>query len=202
MDIKKAERNARKEEIRAISERSAELDDMKSKWLQEDIARSKARAEDEKYRREVQWARQQARNDATKREREKFREERRLREESKAVHKHVRDHEWNFQQEQESLDVQAWAKIQELRKREHDRRLVRAALNVEKPLEDPYAELTYRETNRRKKNWDSYQKRLHQDENEMEKMKQWYTDKSLDRTDHKREAIREIYSRPHVTRKY
>lgn len=40
---------------------------MKSKWLQEDIARSKARAEDEKYRREVQWARQDARKAATQR---------------------------------------------------------------------------------------------------------------------------------------
>jgi len=197
MEKRREERESRRDEIRSLTARSEELDEMKRKWQQEDIERSKARAEDEKYRREVQWARQDTRKDATRREREKYREERRIRDETLLVHQHVRDHEWDFQQKQEPVDVQQWAKVQEMRKHEHDRKLVKAALNVEVHAEDPYAETVFRETSRRKKNWDSYNKRLHEDENEMEKMKKWYTEKSFDRADAKREAVRETHlSRP------
>jgi len=197
---RRLERAARREEIRAVSARSQEMVDIKKKWMEEDLKREKANADDERYRREVQWARQDAKKAAVRRERERYREERRLREDAQVVSHHVRDAEWEFQQNQEGVDNDEWTKAQEKRKKDYDRKLLKASLNVdsEDSGELTQADLLLRDSTRRTKNWDHRQRRVYQDETEMEKMKKWYTEKSLDRADFKREAIKAA----HQGRKY
>jgi hypothetical protein len=47
------------------------------------------------------------------------------------VKEHLRERNWQVKQEQEAFDVQQWAKVQERRKKQTDRAVIKAALNVD-----------------------------------------------------------------------
>jgi len=183
---RREERELRREDRRALAKRQDEMRELKLKWELEDKARSVARAEEENYRRGQEWRRQESKLAAVKRERETFREERRLREEEKAVHHHIRDREWEIQQDQQAFDAKEWAKVQEKKKKKEDRAIIKAALGVDKHDTDPYAESVYRETERRKKNWDGYKRRLGESELQFDELKKWYTNRSLERAERTR----------------
>eukprot|EP01126_Amoeba_proteus_P024931 TRINITY_DN2498_c0_g1_i2.p1 TRINITY_DN2498_c0_g1~~TRINITY_DN2498_c0_g1_i2.p1 ORF type:complete len:251 (-),score=67.48 TRINITY_DN2498_c0_g1_i2:48-800(-) len=184
------ERELRKEERRALTVRQDELFEMKKRWEEEDKRRSKARSEDENYRRDQEWSRRERQLGVLKRERQQWREDRSLREEERAVREHIRNRSWQMKQDQESFDVREWAKVQERRKGEKDRALIRAALShLPSDGADPYTEQLYRETERRKKNWDGYKKRLNDSEDQFDELKKWYTERSLERAERTRGVV-------------
>eukprot|EP01127_Copromyxa_protea_P003327 TRINITY_DN13158_c0_g1_i1.p1 TRINITY_DN13158_c0_g1~~TRINITY_DN13158_c0_g1_i1.p1 ORF type:complete len:299 (+),score=99.25 TRINITY_DN13158_c0_g1_i1:22-897(+) len=183
LEKKKLERELRREDIRAMTQRHEEMAELKARWEMEDKARAIARAEEEVYRRGQEWSRRDSQLSAIRRERERYREERRLREEEHAVQEHIRAREWQMKQEQDAFDHREWAKVQERRKKKEDRAVIKAALGVDTHASDPYAEAMFRETERRRKNWDGYKRRLEDSEHQFEDLKKWYTNRSLDRAE-------------------
>lgn len=114
---------------------------------------------------------------------------------------HIREREWKMKQDQEALDAKEWAKKQEDRKKQQDRASRKAAIGgyesynsgltfcaLHSDQEDPYADMLFRETDRRRKNWEGHKRRLGASEQQYEEMKKWYAERDLDRLERSHRA--------------
>lgn len=50
--------------------------------------------------------------------------------------------------------------------------------------------MVFRETDRRRKNWEGYKRRLGESEQQFEDLKKWYTNRSLDRAERTHGVVR------------
>jgi len=194
IERRRAEREARKDEIRETLERSSETDQMRRRWAREDDARSKQAADDETYDREKKWARQDAKKEAIRRERERYREGRALRIEELAVKEKVRENDWKAQQERDAFDSEQWQKQAAAKKREINRAIRNA--NDQNKLEltdDPYTYLAFLQPSS-KRNGREFRRRMVETEKANDEMKQWYLDRDFDRGETKIRANRTIHT--------
>jgi len=169
---------------------------MKRRWAAQDAVRAKHDAEDFAYDREKKWARQVATNEAIRRDRERYREERAAKTEENAIRKNVRANEWNYNQEKEPLDKDNWQQSIESKKKELDRALSRATdpLQRGRDSDDPYTYLAFLET-KTKTDARAHRRRIKEGEVQNEEMRRWYVERNFEREDAKIRQNRIIFSK-------
>jgi len=196
IERRRQERELRKDDVKEFTEKNSEIEEMKKRWAAQDALRAKHDAEDLAYDREKKWARQVATNEAIRRDRERYREERAARVEENATRKNVRENKWNYDQAKEPLDKDNWQESIVSKKKEMDRALSRATdpLPRGRDEDDPYTYLAFLET-KTKTDARAHRRRIKEAEVQNEEMRRWYVERNLERTDAQIRQNRIIFSK-------
>jgi len=173
---------------------------MRQRWRQEDERRHRERAEDEKRERENAWSRADVNRKILNREKEEAGKELQKREDQRAYEKELRENKWKMQQERDFSVEQDLERILEKNRREKTRRMQRndfaptSDYISRSDFRDLESNSRFRETFRSKGHTSSMYKRIKTEEESLDDLKRWYSNRDLDRSERHHRTIRQIYS--------
>jgi len=195
-EIRKEKQQEKGESLR----RQEEYEKMRQGWRQEDERRHRERAEDEKKERENAWSRADVIRKILIREKEEAGKELQKREEQRAYEKEQRENKWKMQQERDFSTEQDLDRILEKNRREKTRLMHRndfaptSDYISRSDFRDLEANSRFRETSRTKGHTSSMYKRIKTNEESLDDLKRWYSNRDLDRSERHHRTIRQIYS--------
>jgi len=199
--FRKELRDIRREEREAMQQRIHENEKMEAQKREEEARRERERLADERKEREEAWARQELKRDKLRRERKAYREECERREREKEIQKSIEANREKLQQERDHSVASDLARIQARKAQERKRREKAAektaffdSLTATGDIRD--LSLTYDifAPENYEKDHDHLTQKVADDELHSQELKDWYTERSFDRTDRHRRAINSIYS--------